>query len=74
MKHQSKHTSHEQSREQLSQSQSHLSTAREFAAVEEALREDRAGVTVPPAVEQRLSKSIEKLPKPGKPWWKRLMS
>jgi hypothetical protein len=71
MKHQAKHTSHEQ--EQLSQAQSQQTSARELASVEEALREDRASVTVPPAVEQRLSKSIEKLPEPAKPWWKRLM-
>jgi hypothetical protein len=75
MKHQSKHTSREQSheQEQLSHSQAQHTTAREFATVEGALREDRANVTVPPAVEQRLTKSIENLPKPGKPWWKRLM-
>ena len=47
--------------------------AREFASVEEVLREDRAGVEVPAAVEQRLGKSIEDLPKPEKPWWKRFM-
>ena len=68
MKHQSKHTSHEQTHEQ----EQHAA-AREFASVEEVLREDRANVTVPPKVEQRLSKSIESLAKPGKPWWKRLM-
>jgi hypothetical protein len=79
MKHQSKHTSHELSheQEQLSQAQSQQTSAREFASAEEALREDRARVSVPPAVEQRLNKSIESLPrslpKPGKPWWKRLM-
>jgi hypothetical protein len=73
MKHQSKHTSHEQTHEQEQQAQTQQTTAREFASVEEVLREDRANVTVPPAVEQRLNKSIESLPKPGKPWWKRLM-
>ena len=75
MKHQSKHTPREQSQEQeqLSQTQAQHANAREFASVEEALREDRASVQVPPAVEQRLSKSIENLPQPGKPWWKRLM-
>jgi hypothetical protein len=74
MKHQSKHKSHEQSQEALSQTQSHQTSAREFATVEEALRDDREGITVPPAVEQRLSKSIENLPQPGRPWWKRLLS
>lgn len=76
MKHQSKHRSREQSEEQaqLSLPQAQQTAAREFTSAEEALREDRANVTVPPAVEQRLSKSIENLPKPGKPWWKRLIS
>lgn len=55
------------------QAQAHSAAAREFASVEAALREDRANVTVPAAVEQRLSKSVESLPKPGKPWWKRLI-
>jgi len=72
MKRQVKHTS-QQEQEQLSQAQSQQTSAREFATVEGALREDRANVTVPPAVEQRLNKSIENLPKPSKPWWKRLM-
>jgi hypothetical protein len=75
MKHQSKHTPREQSheQEQLSKTQAQQTTAREFATVEEALREDRTRVQVPPAVAQRLSQSIENLPEPGKPWWKRLM-
>ena len=70
MKREIKHTSQQ---EQLSQQQSQEAKAREFASAEEALREDIANVTVPPAVERRLSKSIENLPKPEKPWWKRLM-
>jgi len=72
MKRQVKHTS-QQEQEQLSETHAQHASAREFASVEEALREDRAGVAVPPAVEQRLSKSIESLPKPARPWWKRLM-
>ena len=39
----------------------------------EALREDIRQTVVPPAVEQRLSESIAKLPKPEKPWWKRFI-
>jgi hypothetical protein len=77
MKRHVKHTAQqqEQQQEQLSQaqSQSQQTAAREFASAEEVLREDRRQTAVPPAVEQRLSKSIEKLPKPGRPWWKRLM-
>jgi hypothetical protein len=64
---------HISSSEHAQQAQTQHSEAREFASVEAALREDRAAVTVPPAVEQRLSESIEQLPKPDKPWWKKLM-
>lgn len=70
MKHH-KHTSREQ--EQLSHTQTQHTSAREFSSAEEALREDFRQTTVPAAVEQRLSKSIDKLPKPGQPWWKRLI-
>jgi hypothetical protein len=70
MKRQIKHTSQQ---EQLSQAHAEQAAAREFASAEEALREDARNVTVPPAVEQRLSKSIENLPKPGRPWWKKLL-
>jgi hypothetical protein len=66
-----KQTTREQ--EQLSQTQSQQTSSREFASVEDALREDIRQTVVPPAVEQRLSESIAKLPKPEKPWWKRLI-
>lgn len=66
-----KQTSREQ--ELLSQSQAAHTAAREFASAEEALREDMRRVVVPPAIEHRLSKSIAGLPKPGRPWWKRLI-
>jgi hypothetical protein len=72
MKRQTKHTSQEQ--EQLSHAQTQQTAAREFASAEEALREDIRQTVVPPAVEQRLSRSIEKLPKPGRPWWKKLLN
>jgi hypothetical protein len=71
MKRQIKTASREQ--EQAARTPSQHTSAREFATVEEALREDRAGVSVPPAVEQRLSQSIANLPKPGRPWWKRFL-
>lgn len=63
----------QQEQEQLSQAHTEQTAAREFTSAEEALREDAKNVTVPPAVEQRLSKSIENLPKPDRPWWKRLI-
>jgi len=74
MKHLSKQTSQtseEQAR--LASAQSQQNAGREFNSVEEALREDIQQTVVPPAVEHRLSKSIAGLPKPGRPWWKRLM-
>ena len=74
MKQETKHTSQtSQEQGQLSRTQSEQTAAREFATAEEALREDIRQTLVPPAIEQRLSKSIEGLPKPEKPWWKRLM-
>ncbi len=74
MKRHTKHTTQTaQEQEQLSHAQTQQTAAREFASAEEALREDIRQTVVPPAVEHRLSKSIEKLPKPERPWWKRLM-
>ncbi|MEY4384914.1 MAG: hypothetical protein RLY20_197 [Verrucomicrobiota bacterium] len=69
---QHKQTSRE--RELLSHTQAQQTSAREFNSAEEALREDIRQTVVPATVEQRLSESISKLPKPGKPWWKRLIS
>jgi hypothetical protein len=45
--------------------------AREFASAEDALRADAGRVRVPPAVEERLSRSVQEEPKPGRPWWRR---
>jgi hypothetical protein len=73
MKRQVKHTSQEQEQLSQSQAQTQQTAAREFATAEDAIREDLRQTVVPLAVEQRLSKSIEKLPKPGRPWWKRLV-
>ena len=71
MKRQVKHTS--QAQEQLSETHVEQKAAHEFASAEEALREDIRQTVVPPAVEHRLSKSIKDLPKPGRPWWKRML-
>lgn len=73
MKHQSKQNAESSQEEALAQVQSQQTSGREFASVEAALREDIQQTVVPPAVEHRLSKSIAGLPKPGRPWWKRLM-
>lgn len=68
---QHKHNSRE--REQLSHTPAQHASAREFNSAEAALREDIRQTVVPSAVEQRLSESIANLPKPGRPWWKRLI-
>ena len=74
MKQHTKKTSQaSQEQEQLFHTQSQHAAAQEFTTAEEALREDIRQTVVPPAVEHRLSKSIEGLPKPDRPWWKRLM-
>ena len=68
MKHQTKLTS-----PQLAETELQKSTAREFASAEELLRHDVSQTTVPPAIAQRLSQSIQKEPKPAQSWWRRLM-
>jgi len=45
---------------------------REFASTDELLRHDASQIEVPPAVAQRLSESIQREPKPGRSWWRRL--
>jgi len=71
MKRETKHSAQEQ--EQLSETKSQQTTAREFATAEEMLRADAAQTTVPPAVAERLGHSIEALPKPATSWWRRLL-
>lgn len=69
MKHETKLTSREQ--QELAQTKAQQTTAREFAAVEELLRHDASQTAVPSRVAERLGRSIEKLPKPGRSWWRR---
>lgn len=69
MKHESKHQSREQ--EQLA-AQSSQQTAREFATTEELLHHDAAHTIVPPVIAERLSKSIQNLPRPSRSWWRRM--
>lgn len=71
MKRQTKLTSQEQ--EQLSEVKSQQTSAREFASAEELLRHDASQTSVPPAIAERLSQSIQKEPKPERSWWRRLM-
>jgi hypothetical protein len=63
----------QQEREQTTQQQSaQRQTAVEFVSAEEMLRHDAAQTTVPPAVAERLQKSIDREPKPARSWWQRL--
>ncbi len=71
MKRQTKLTSQEQ--EQLAEMGLQKSSAREFASTEELLRHDASHTTVPPAIAERLSQSIQQEPKPERSWWKRLL-
>ena len=45
---------------------------KEFATVEELLRYDSEQNPVPPAVAERLGRSLENEPKQEKPWYKRM--
>lgn len=69
MKHESKLTSPEQ--EQLAEVKSQQTSAREFASVEEVLRHDAGQTAVPPGIAERLTKSIQNLPRPPHTWWQR---
>ena len=63
----------QQEREQTTQQQSaQQQTAVEFVSAEEMLRHDAAQTTVPPAVAERLQKSIDREPKLARSWWQRL--
>jgi hypothetical protein len=44
---------------------------RAFESVEQMLREDAATVRVPPAVENRLSRSAQQNPRSPRSWWTR---
>jgi len=71
MKRQTKLTSQEQ--QQLTETKSQQISAREFASAEELLRHDASQTSVPPAIAERLSQSIQKEPKPAQSWWRRFL-
>jgi hypothetical protein len=72
MKHESKHQSREQ--EQLAAKTSQQLTAVEFATTEELFRHDAAKIDVPPVIAERLSKSVQNLPRPSRSWWRRMFN
>ena len=69
MKRQVKHTSQEQHSEVDAQQPS----VREFASAEDVLRHDASQTIVPPAVAERLARSIQDEPKPARSWWRRML-
>ena len=44
----------------------------EFATGEEAIRHDASQTPLPPAIAERLRKSIENEPKKSESWWKKI--
>jgi hypothetical protein len=69
MKHEKKFSSQEQ---QISETQSQQTTAREFASVEDLLRFDAKQTSVPPAITERLGRSLQNESVPPRSWWKNL--
>ena len=63
-----------QSREEQNANLQQSSEARAehaFESVEQALQQDASGTTVPPAIEERLSRSVASQPRQPRSWWKR---
>lgn len=69
MKHQNEFESREE--QQASEVQSRQTPAREFASVEELLRCDAKQTAVPPAIAQRLARSLQNQPRRPRSWWRR---
>jgi hypothetical protein len=59
--------------ETVSHQQSTAQTAAvEFDSAEQAIRHDSTHTVVPPAVAERLRKSVEREPRPRRSWWRRV--
>jgi hypothetical protein len=72
MDHSSKRLQHKQDQELAAvHHQQQGATARQFTTPEEVLRFDAAQTQVPPAVAERLQKSVSREPQTPSPWWKR---
>lgn len=72
LQHQEQHEQEAQSG--LQQQARQEQTAREFSIAEDALRADAAETEVPPAIAERLQKSLDANPPvvPEKSWWRKL--
>jgi hypothetical protein len=68
MKHEKKFS---QEQQQVSETQSEQTTAREFASVEDLLRFDVKQTRVPPAIAERLGRSLQNESYPPRSWWGR---
>ncbi len=71
MKYEKKLSSQEQQKLSEVQAQQLQSTAREFALADELLRFDAKQTLVPPEIAQRLGRTLQNEPRPGRPWWRR---
>ena len=71
MKRITKLTPLEQQQQHPAEQQTQQQSSREFATVEEMLRYDTANTPVPPAVAERLQRSVNQTPKPAGAWWQR---
>jgi hypothetical protein len=69
-----KHESKQQQREQFVARSNQENAALEFATTDDLLRHDAARTEVPPVIAERLSKSIENLPRPSRSWWQRFFN
>ncbi len=68
----SKLNQHEHEETILHQQNIQQQTTMEFASADEMLRHDAGQTPVPPAVAERLQRSIEREPKPPRSLWQRL--
>lgn len=66
-----RHQEIEQQTAELHQTQQ-KQTGREFASVEELIRQDAQNTPVPPVVAERLVESMAREPKPPRSWWRRI--
>ena len=71
-RHTSKLNQHEHQETTLHQQNAQQQTAVGFASAEEMLRHDAGQTPVPPAVAERLQRSLEQEPKPARSLWQRL--
>ena len=71
--HKAKLRQNQQEQQNLTEKTTAQQAALEFATGEEAIRHDASQTALPPAIAERLRKSIEQEPrKSHEPWWKKM--